>query len=91
MKKIRKLNCRKVNIEPDPKMVGRKIVSIKFDDGESQPYIKAFSVIPPEAPISVEQFVEFIKEQDLSRPVDPFKYLEEAKENEEPFEVAVEA
>lgn len=78
----KELKCKIVNIEPDPKHPNRTIVSLQIDDGDSVkgPYIRAYSLLPPPGPISLEKFSIDLSERDLSRPSEPFHYLEEAKE-----------
>ncbi len=83
------LKCRIINIEPDPKHPSRTIVSIKIDDGEPEPYIRAFSLTNPERPISLEEFAVQLRDRDLSRPDKPFHYLQEAKDNSTEFVINV--
>lgn len=74
------LKCKIINIEQDPKHASRQIVSLQIDDGQDEPYVRAYSLLPPERPISLEEFQIQIARKDLSRPDKPFHYLEEAKE-----------
>lgn len=81
-KKSKELKCKIINIEPDPKHPNRTIVSLQIDDGDSVkgPYIRAYSVIAPEYPITLEKFSIDLAGKDLSRPDKPFHYLDEARE-----------
>lgn len=81
------LKCKIINIEPDPKHPNRTIVSLQIDDGDDVkgPYIRAYSLLPPPGPISLEKFSIDLAQRDLSRPDKPFHYLEEAKEMETEF------
>lgn len=90
--KNKKLVCKIVNIEDDPIHKGRKIVSIKIDDGDNDkgPYIRAYSLIPPENPISLEKFSIDLARKDLSRPIDGFHFLNQAQKDETKFEVLIE-
>lgn len=82
----RKLVCTVKNIEPDPLHPGRQIISLELDDGQSDgPYIRAFSLIPPEIPLSLEKFALDLAKRDLSRPTDPLHYIKEAQANSEQF------
>lgn len=80
------LKCKIINIEDDPAHPGRVVVSLKLRDDAGE-YIRAFSIIPPPRPISVEEFAEDLAPRDLSRPEDPFHYLKEAQESETEFEI----
>ena len=86
-KKSKPLNCKIINIEPDPKHPNRTIVSLQIDDGDKMrgPYIRAYSLIPPEYPITLEKFAIDLAGRDLSRPDKPFHYLEEAREAQTEF------
>jgi len=87
-KKSKKLVCKIVNMEPDPKHSARTIVSIEIDDGDPRgKYIRAYSLLPPPNPISLEKFSIDLSKMDLSRPVDGFHYLKEAKDNSSEFEI----
>jgi hypothetical protein len=80
------LKCKIINIEPDPKHPARMLVSIEIDDGDPRgKYIRAYSLLPPENPMSLEKFSIDLGKMDLSRPVDGFHYLREAKESETEF------
>lgn len=85
--KSKPLKCKIINIEQDPKHPNRTIVSIQIDDGDKVrgPYVRAYSLLPPEYPISLEKFAIDLASKDLSRPSKPFHYLEEAKEAETEF------
>lgn len=85
------LKCRIINIEPDPKHSNRTIVSVKIDDGEPEPYIRAFAIINPDRPLSLEEFTVMLQKKDLSRPADPFHYLKEAQEQSSEFVINVTA
>lgn len=87
--KSKDLKCSIINIEPDPKHPTRTIVSIKIDDGEPEPYIRTFSLLPPERPISLEEFAIQLRDRDLSRPDKPFHYLQEAKDQSTEFVINV--
>lgn len=87
--KSKDLKCRIINIEPDPKHPSRTIVSIKIDDGEPEPYIRAFAIINPDRPLSLEEFTVMLKDKDLSRPDKPFHYLQEAQDKETEFVINV--
>ena len=83
-----KLKCKIINTEPDPKHPGRQIVSIQIDDGDKLgPYIRAVSILPRESPISIEKLSIDLAAQDLSRPVDPYHYIKEAKELKTEFTI----
>lgn len=85
-KKSTELKCKIINIEPDPKHPARMLVSIEIDDGDPRgKYIRAYSLLPPENPMSLEKFSIDLSKMDLSRPVDGFHYLKEAKENGSEF------
>lgn len=84
------LKCKIINIDDDPNHLGRKIVSVRFDDGKGEPWVQGFSILQPETPLSPEQFFEDIKEHPtvaIKRPVDPFKFLNEVKQSGKVFEV----
>lgn len=83
----KKLKCKIINMEPDPKHPARTIVSLEIDDGDTErgPYIRAYSLLPPENPISLEKFSIDVAKMDLSRPTDGFHYLKEARENATEF------
>lgn len=87
--KSKDLKCRIINIEPDPKHPSRSIVSIEIDDGEPDKYIRAYSLLPPDRPISLEEFAVQLRDKDLSRPTKPFHYLYEAKDNSTEFVINV--
>jgi ferredoxin-NADP reductase len=74
------LKCKIINIEQDPKHPSRMIVSLQIDDGQGEPYIRAYSLLPPDRPISLEEFAVQIADKDLSRPTKPFHYLQEAQD-----------
>ena len=85
-KKSQELKCKIINIEPDPKHPARMLVSIEIDDGDPRgKYIRAYSLLPPENPMSLEKFSIDLAKMDLSRPVDGFHYLREAKDAEAEF------
>lgn len=88
MAESNKLNCRIIKIQSDPRAPGRKIVSLEIEHPDGN-YVRAFSLVPPERPISVEELAEYLADKDLSRPVDPFVFLEEAKQNKTVFEIAL--
>ncbi len=81
-KRPKQLKCKIINMEPDPRNQGRTIVSLEIDDGDSVrgTYIRAYSLVPPENPISLEKFSIDVAKMDLSRPIDGFHYLREARE-----------
>lgn len=83
----KELKCKIINMEPDPKHPARTIVSLEIDDGDSVrgPYIRAYSLLPPENPISLEKFSIDVAQMDLSRPTDGFHYLKEARDNHTEF------
>lgn len=82
------IECKIINIEADPIHPGRTIVSLELNDGKMDgPYVRGFSVITPEGPISLEKFALDLSNMDLSRPKDPFFYLKESKEKGELFTV----
>jgi hypothetical protein len=83
------LKCRIINIEPDPKHPARTIVSVQIQDSEPDPYIRAFSIINPDRPISLEEFTVMLQDKDLSRPDKPFSFLQEAKDNSTEFVINV--
>lgn len=85
------LKCRIINIEPDPKHSSRTIVSVQIQDSDPEPYIRAFSIINPDRPISLEEFTIMLKDKDLSRPDKPFSFLQEAKDNSTEFVINVTA
>lgn len=87
MAKQSNLKVQIANIEKDPRHVDRMIISLKIDDGDkSGPYIKPFSMLPPDHVISVDEFLNsLISMQDLSRPVDPYQYLKDAQETRRTF------
>lgn len=85
----KKLKCKIINIEPDPKHPARTIVSLEINDGRGEPYVRAFSLLPPENPISLEKFSIQLAGKDLSRPTDPFHYLKEAQSEAATFDVYV--
>lgn len=88
---VKGYKCKIINIEPDPKHPGRQIVSVQVDDGDEQRgvYNLAFSLLPPETPMSVEKFALMLQEKDLSRPVDGFQYLKDAQNSGETFEIVI--
>lgn len=88
--KINKLNCKIANIAPDPKLAGRWIIAVSVSDGKEE-WKKPFSIMTPNVPMSLEAFVDILKEQDLSKPKDPLRYLREAIEKQEEFTIEVEA
>lgn len=81
------LKCKIINMEPDPKHPARTIVSLRIDDGKGDPYVRAYSLLPLDRPISLEEFQIQIAKKDLSRPDKPWHYLEEAKDAETEFTV----
>jgi hypothetical protein len=87
--KPKDLKCRIINIEPDPKHPNRTIVSVKIDDAAGEPYIRAFAIINPDRPLSLEEFTIMLEKKDLSRPADPFFYLKEAQEQSSEFVINV--
>lgn len=89
--KSQDLKCRIINIEPDPKHPTRTIVSIEIDDGDAEAgkYIRAYSLTPPDRPVSLEEFAVQLRDKDLSRPTKPFHYLYEAKDNSTEFVIKV--
>jgi len=85
--KPKDLNCKIINIEQDPKHSARMIVSLEIRDGDGDPYIRAYSLLPPDRPISLEEFAVQIADKDLSRPSKPFHYLQEAMDSATEFKV----
>lgn len=85
----KKLKCKIINIEPDPKHPARTVVSLEISDGRGEPYIRAYSLLPPENPISLEKFSILLANKDLRRPTDPFHYLKEAKDDASVFDVFI--
>lgn len=82
------LKCKIINTEPDPKHPGRQIVSVQIEDGDDRgPYIRSFSLIATESPISMEKLSIDLSTKDLSRPVDPFHYIKEAQASGEQFTI----
>jgi len=90
MSKLTTLTCGIINIEPDPKIAGRWIVVLSITDGKDT-WKKPFSIATPSVPMSLEQFAEIAREQDLRKPRDPLHYLRQSIKDEECFEVEVEA
>lgn len=85
------LKARIINLVDDPKHAGRKIITVEFDDGNSDgPWRQSFSLLF-NRPISLEEFAEYIRERHLdetdsqvviARPKSTYEYLENAKGDE---------
>ncbi len=80
-----KVKCQILSLEKDPRAPGRTIVSFKLDDSRGEPWIQAFTFIPPERPYSVEELLANVKAKGIRRPVDPFQFVKEAIETKEIF------
>lgn len=81
----KKLVCKIVNIEQDPKHPYRQIVAVRFDDGDpAGPWLQGFSIMPEQV-ISIDDFMDHLMERELKRPEDPFAELKKYQENEQPF------
>ncbi len=84
----KKVRARVINIEPDPRLGGRTIVSVKFNDNEpGGSWIQAFSLTTPNRPISQEELISLLKRQKIERPIDPFKFIKETQD--QPFDLDV--
>lgn len=82
-----KLTCRIVDIQPDPKMAGRHIVSVEFRTKKQQ-WFQPFSIKFEESrAISLEEFMLQLKTMNIEPPTDPLKYLKEAMDSQETFEL----
>lgn len=76
------LKAKIINLVPDPKLPGRKIITVEFDDGhEEGPWRQSFSLLF-NRPISLEEFAEHIRSQEeveIKRPEDPYEFLVDSK------------
>lgn len=86
------LKCKILNIVPDPKLKGRMIVSIEFDDGDERlgPWVQGFSLLPDKI-LTIEDLMNAVYTQDLHRPEDPYQILKKWKESGEFFELRLTA
>lgn len=78
------LKCRIKDIQPDPMLAGRRIVSVEFDDGKGKPWHQAFSVIPHEV-IKVDDFINKLLTMEIRRPVDPLSHIDKIMQKDETF------
>jgi hypothetical protein len=88
MGKAEVLKIQIINIEPDPRAKARTIISLKVDDNsKAGPWIQAFSIITPEAPITLDQFIDMAIENGIQRPDDPLHAIKTAMEKQEVIDV----
>lgn len=92
VEKSTQYKCKIINIEPDPRIPGRTIISLKINDGQKDDYIKPFSILTPQNPISLEMLMIDLEEMDLSRPQepkDPLQYLKDALDSGQDFHITM--
>lgn len=78
----KKYECTIVNVEKDPRASGRTLVSLKIYDGKNPAWVRAYSIITPTTPLSVEEFMEHAKEIGLEKPIDPLQDLKDKLKSE---------
>lgn len=83
----KKYECEIVNVEKDPRHPGRTLVSLKIFDGKNPAWMRAYSIITPVTPLSIEEFIEHAKEIGLDKPRDPLQELKDAEKSSQKIEV----